>query len=64
MMFLPIQSNQKKNFQLYNGEWLWISNFIFEKAPIFKILGWYRVREVLLTKRVEGAGTRLLAGAL
>ena len=46
--FLPIQCN-KKRFQLYNGEWCWNSKFIFEKATILKILGWYRVRVVVLT---------------
>ena len=42
-------SGTKKTFQLYNGEWCWNSKFIFEKATILKILGWYRVRVVLLT---------------
>ena len=46
--FLQIQWN-KKTFQLYNGEWCWNSKFIFEKATILKMLGWYRVRVVLLT---------------
>lgn len=52
--FLPIHWN-KKTFQLYNREWCWNSNFIFEKTTILKILGWYRVRVVLLVRGLAGA---------